>query len=133
MNIRVLTLTMGNVANSNKDFNPVNADNWTESIVPLSKYYDIYNPSLTQKSSKLGDGIKETIFNGDITWYSNVASSFFDRNYPFVVRGGHPETWNSNVRYGIYRYNRVSGVYTLVRTSRPVLTVSRNMPWLNNN
>ena len=110
---------------------------WTSSVYPINKYFDKYsfNSNFSQKNSltrgKLGDGTKEV--TSDYT--SEIGRWYGDFNYflsgvnSWCLRSGF---MNDQTRGGIYYIWKLSeGQPYTSRSSRPVLTITRNMPWLN--
>ena len=130
--------TMGNMVNSSNVFYPSDSGTWNDSVFPLSKYYDKYSYSVdsTEKASLsrglLGDGTKEVIKNFSSEngkWFSD-SNSFVSNNNSWFLRGG---SINDGTSSGIYAVSGSTGSNNENNSSRPVLTISRNMPWLNNN
>ena len=129
---------MGNMVNSSGAF--YSSSSSFSSPYPNSKYYDKYSyyssttQSLASRSrSKLSDGIKETIKNMDNTssgagWgyygYRNISSA----SYSWFVRGGDAHYVTNS---GVFSSYGGSGSASYYYSSRPVLTVSREFPWVN--
>ena len=117
---------------------------WTVVGEPQTKYYDKYSTYsgsfyefTSQLRSKLGDGSKEVLKQVGVkygSWNSDT-SYFFTREYPITLRGGFISysISDSSINTGIFSNQVTFGNVLPFSTSRPVLTVSRNMPWLNNN
>ena len=108
--------------------------------VPLlnGNYYDLYSYNISSGSTdsfqraKLGDSTKEILKKYNDTkgsWYNDFSFEIFSENFIFR-RGGKVD--NSYAR-GIFAFDNYSGNSSWGISSRPVLTVSRDMPWLNNN
>ena len=137
MNGGAYDYTMANMVNTSGDFYP--SYTWFTSPYPENKYYDkySYNDNTTGLASysrgKLGDGIKETI--KDITNTTNGAGwgLYGDRtmpssSYPWFIRGGVVYTFTYS---GIFHLVNTYGYSYGDCTSRPVLAISRDFPWLN--
>ena len=122
---------MANMVNSSGNFQVSSAGTWSTSSTshPLAKYYDNYAYSDVGSGEtslirgKLGDGTREVI-----TAFTAARSRWY-RGDNFLMANSFP--WS--VKNGIYGMNASNGSVDSNYTSRPVLTVSRNMPWLNNN
>ena len=128
---------MGNIVNKNGQYSTTTYV--ANKINPLDKYYDFYSYNVDFHEVarlKLGDASKELktkVINDDTiivqTWFSdnlnvpNDSHRYFSRGY-FA---------SSTLRSlgGIFQLNRRRGSALASSTSRPVLTISRIMPWLN--
>lgn len=121
---------MGNMLTNGGDFNPQSSGVWSATNYLDNKYYDKYSYSdngyaeISQKRGKLGDATTETmktfgVENG--SWYS-FSSVYPNGNNSWIIR-------NSNNLFGL---SSQTGEASTI-TSRPVLAVTREMPWLNNN
>ena len=112
--------------------NPIigSAGTWNSSNFMNAKYYDQYTSTSFSTASKLGDAIKEVKVDSATFWYMDICADLANNSYPWYVRGAG---YNQQERSGIYSVTNSNGAYNNFITSRPVLTVSRNMPWLNNN
>ena len=129
---------MGNMVDSNGNFQVSKAGTWTSSIYPLAKYYDSYkygtDSSGTSALSRgiLGDATKEVVKNLSSTtgkWYSDF-NYFMAGNASWSLRGGNATDGTSA---GIFAsLNSGDGDISETITSRPVLVVFRDMPWQNN-
>ena len=130
--------TMGNMVNSSGAF--YSSSSSFSSPYPNSKYYDKYSyyssstQSLASRSrSKLSDGIKETIKNMDNTssgagWgYYGYRNMMYSSNSWFG-RGGYAR---STTYSGIFSLSSNNGGGNNNYSSRPVLTISRDFPWVN--
>ena len=128
---------MGNMVNTSGAFYSSSAG--FTSPYPDSKYYDKYSYSTSSTSttsrsrSKLGDGTKETIKNMTNTssgagWgYYGYRNMMYSSNSWFG-RGGYASTTTYS---GIFNLSYGTGYATNLVSSRPVLTISRDFPWLN--
>ena len=127
---------MGNMVNTSGAFYSSSAG--FTSPYPDSKYYDKYSYSTSSTSttsrsrSKLGDGTKETIKNMTNTssgagWgYYGYRNMMYSSNSWFG-RGGYASTTTYS---GIFNLSYGTGYATNLVSSRPVLTISREFPWL---
>ena len=128
---------MGNMVNTSGTFYSSNAGFTTP--YPDSKYYDKYSYSTSSTSiasysrSKLGDGIKETI--KDIT---NTGSGAGWGYYGYRNMSNSSDSWF--LRGGLAYSTTISGVFCSFDSigfansdisSRPVLAIYREFPWLN--
>ena len=128
---------MGNMVNTSGAFYSSSAG--FTSPYPDSKYYDKYSYSTSSTSttsrsrSKLGDGTKETIKNMTNTssgagWgYYGYRNMMYSSNSWFG-RGGYASTTTYS---GIFNLSYGTGYATNLVSSRPVLTISRDFPWVN--
>ena len=82
---------MGNMVNTSTQLYPSNANNWTNTTYPLSKYYDSYtynNNNITYTKGRLGDATVEMAPTGTTgNWYSDSAN-FPNSSYSWFQRGG---------------------------------------------
>lgn len=110
---------------------------WNSNFV-LNKYSDFYSNGTKISKMKLGDNFKETLttyaLGQNSGWYSD-SKYFTSLSNPWIIRGGLA---GERIRGGVFSSSYYSGdsIYsdgTSYYTSHPVLTVSRDMPWLNNN
>ena len=121
--------TMTNSVNDVGEFNGVN---WNSSMYLINKYYDKYSYSSSNilSKAKLGDGSKEVLDevlnNNGWNRINNIIIPFSDG--PWALRGGYLYHKSS-----IFTIDDVNGGAHTNVSSRPVLTITRNMPWLNNN
>ena len=129
---------MGNMVNTSGTF--YSSSSGFASPYPNSKYYDKYSYSTSSNSvasrsrSKFGDGIKETIKNMTNTSSGAGWEYYGIRNMPnsinsWFTRGG--SAYNSSY-LGVFfsSYGDGTGNYANA-SSRPVLAISREFPWLN--
>ena len=138
MNGGAYDYVMGNMVNTSGTFYSSSAG--FTSPYPDSKYYDRYSYSTSSSSvasrsrSKLGDGVKETIKNMANTSTGSGWGIYGYRNLPYssnswFKRGGYASyPTYSGVFYSDYD-NGFS--YNSYCSSRPVLAISRDFPWLN--
>lgn len=124
---------MLNMVNTSGKFYSSDSQIWTESIYPNSNYYDIYSFTNNNNilTSKLGDAIKEVNTNSSSTvgkWYGDY-NVFTKNDKPWIYRGGY---YSNGSTAGIFYSSSATGVYRNLDSSRPVLTITREMPWLNN-
>lgn len=129
MYARMWNYVFANMVNS-EGFFYMNNSVWSSNQnLPLSKYYDSYSLSSNNLSQltihKLGDSIKEvikdkTIFDG--MWYNDELHLAYI-NHQFYARG----------KFGVFSNAAAVGVFDDDGSSRPVLTITRSMPWLENN
>ncbi len=120
---------MANVVNKSGKMNIDMAGTWSENNLPNEKYYDkySYNTNTTTKNSfsraKLGDAMKEELkqFDSESSgWYNGL--TVFENKW--FYRGG--------IRTSSYSGSNASaGLTTASATSRPVLAISREIPWQN--
>ena len=136
MNGGTAEYVMGNMVDSSGNFYISNAGTWTSANYPINKYYDKYSYNIEKTSltrGKLGDGTKEVTKNFSSEngrWYSDF--NYFPAYVnSWILRSGC--TWDTTASGLYYMWQNVAGDTDSTRSSRPVLTVSRNMPWLNNN
>ena len=128
---------MGNMVNTSGTFYSSSAGFTTP--YPESKYYDKYSYSTSSTSiasysrSKLGDGIKETI--KDIT---NTGSGAGWGTYGYRYMPYSSDSWfirSGNAFYttdsGLFLSYYVNGHASVTNSSRPVLAISREFPWLS--
>ena len=121
---------MANMVDSNGVFQVSNASTWTTSVHPNEKYYDSYSYSVDSNGQtslqrgKLGDGTKEV--TTDFT--SNTGRWYTGNNY--LMSGTNSWALRTSI-YGLS--DSGTGAVDASNTSRPVLTIIRNMPWLNSN
>ena len=128
---------MGNMVNTSGTF--YSSSSGFSSPYPESKYYDKYSYSTSSTSiasysrSKLGDGIKETI--KDIT---NTGSGAGWGYYGYRNMSNSSDSWF--LRGGLAYSTTISGVFCSFDSigfansdisSRPVLAIYREFPWLN--
>ena len=114
----------GNFSSSQSGFSTVN-----------DKYYDKYSYGTNGSSferGKLGDTTREIKKNSETStiWYQDNYSFINGANYTWISRGydtSHKE------QSGIFVSTCNNGQSSQWFSSRPVLTISRDMPWLNNN
>ncbi len=134
MNGGAYDYVMGNQVNTSGAFYSSSAG---FTATPLAKYYDkySYNTSYYSKESisrgRLGDATKEmtkayTSGNGG-SWEGSYRY-FLDSSYPWFKRGGNASTSNY---YGITNSGNYNGGSYDNYSSRPVLAVSREFPWLS--
>ena len=111
------------------------AGTWSKDNYPIDKYYDKYsnssseNAAESQTRGKLGDATKEVtkVFGANgFGWY-NGSRVMMSSSKMWLVRGISNDKTNSIGIYGTNASSGESGNYT----SRPILTVTREMPWLN--
>ena len=110
---------MGNQVDSNGNFTASSSGNWS----PNSKYYDKYQyneDSTSYSKGRFGDNIKEVS-----SWYNDTRTAL-DATNSWFIRGGNSSGTNSS---GIFASSSGTGGATATISSRPVLTVSREMPW----
>lgn len=134
MNGGAYDFVMGNMANSSGAFNVGSAGTWTGTNVPLDKYYDKYSYNSSRSShtrGKLGDSTKEVAATFGSTsggWagsYLYIPYSSSSRYW--FSRGGYAS--NSSY-FGIFNSYYSNGTSTAGYSTRPVLTISRLLPWL---
>lgn len=134
MNGGAYDYVMGNQVNTSGAFYSSSAG---FTATPLAKYYDkySYNTSYYSKESisrgRLGDATKEmtkayTSGNGG-SWEGSYRY-FPTSSAPWFLRGG---TANISNYYGITDSNGSNGGSYGVNSSRPVIAVSREFPWLS--
>lgn len=131
---------MGNIVNSSGLFNICIATTWTTTVNPSEKYYDKYSYNSSTSSytvtsgsrGKLGDATKEVVaswassgrWNGDYNYYP------YGTSYGWMARGGYvSNTTNAGV---FANNNQINGGSNQYYGSRSILSISRDMPWLNN-
>ena len=119
---------MANEVDSSGNFQVSSAGTWTSSNYPDLKYYDRYSYSASSNGQaslqrgKFGDGTKEVTTN----FSSNTGRWYTGDNYLMSALN----SWG--LRTSIYGLSNTStGEANESYTSRPVLTVVRDMPWLN--
>ena len=129
--------TMGNMVDTLGAFYTSSAG--FTSPYPDSKYYDKYSYSSSSNSvasrsrSKLGDGIKETIKNIDNT-SSGAGWGYYGYRYmtysdlSWFLRGGYAL---NTIDLGVFSSHNSVGRESRNNSSRPVLTISRDFPWVN--
>ena len=135
----VAEYTMGGLVNLNGTFYASSAGTWTTTVYPQNKYHDKYFYNIDTRPSpmspgdhgeKLGDATKEvTKVTGSGKWFND---NYYYPNYSdsWFLRGGtYTETTYAGL-FSIAQYS--SGVAADSSGSRPVLAISRDMPWLNN-
>ena len=133
MNGGAYDYVMGNEVNTSGAFYSSLAGFTTS---PLAKYYDKYSyyssDEVNQESisrGRLGDATKEVtkaVSGSNKSWEGSYRFFPFS-SYPWFVRGGGADY--SDV-YGITRSNNSLGLLNNYYSSRPVLVVSREFPWL---
>ena len=125
---------MGNEVNTPGTFYSSNAGFTTS---PLAKYYDkySYNTSYYSKESisrgRLGDATKEmtkAYTSGDGGSWEGSYRYFPNSSSPWFLRGGGA---NDSTYYGITCSYISNGGSNFSISSRPVLAVSREFPWLS--
>ena len=98
------------------------------------EHYSYYLTDATQDSifrSKLGDAIKENYnLECNNSWYCDKFFMPYGSN-SWLLRGESAGTSISII--GIYALKSYNGASYDYRSSRPVLTIIRSMPWLKNN
>ena len=125
--------TMGNEVNSSGTFYSSSAGFTTS---PLTKYYDkySYNTSHYSKESisrgRLGDATKEVTkaFSGSKSSWEGSYRYFPSSSSPWFLRGGRAILSDY---YGITNSSSNSGYSSYYYSSRPVLVVAREFPWLS--
>ena len=123
---------MGNQVNTSGTFNSSYAGFTTS---PLAKYYDkySYNFNFSNQASvsrgRLGDATKEVskAFSGSNSSWEGSYRSFPYSSKPWFIRGGEA---SSSGHYGISVSDGSDGYPDNYGSSRPVLVVSREFPWL---
>ena len=106
--------TMTNSNNYN-----IQSSGFFEENIPIDKYYDKYNDDNNNVTkSKYGDAFGETV-----RWYNDLSST--DCGY-FIVRGNSA---GESTEAGIYAKTTKNGAAANYISSRPVLVISRTMPW----
>jgi len=119
---------MGNLANSSGGYN---CDTGCGSgFTPSSKYYDLYSKTENYSNtlvSKFGDAGKEMV-NGNTLWFDDEINLITTSN-SWISRGYHAMAL-ANGRIGLFSLDRRDGMSNRIYTSRPVLAISREMPWL---
>ena len=137
MNGGAIDYVMGNAVNTSGTFYPSASE--FSSPYPEDKYYDKYSYSTSNNTvasysrSKLGDGVKETIKNINNTssgagWGTYGARYMPFANYPWLNRGGYGIMSSTS---GIFDSGNINGIAVNCNSSRPVLAISRDFPWLN--
>ena len=128
---------MGNMVNTSGTF--YSSSSGFSSPYPESKYYDKYSYSDASTSiasysrSKLGDGIKETIKNINNTtnqagWGSYGYRLMTYSNNSWILRDGNSIRTTDS---GVFSAFSINGPATGYYSSRPVLSISREFPWLS--
>ena len=128
---------MGNMVNTSGTF--YSSSSGFSSPYPESKYYDKYSYSTSSNSvasysrSKLGDGIKETIKNINNTtnqagWGSYGYRLMTYSNNSWILRDGNSIRTTDS---GVFSAFSINGPATGYYSSRPVLAISREFPWLS--
>ncbi len=125
---------MANVAGRTNllEFSVSSAETWTTSVFPLSKYYDRYSfqNSSVISIGKLGDATREIVKNLSSVvggWYNDTSSMFLS-NTEWMIRGGYA---SNKTMAGTVNFSNRNGASRDLDTTRPVLTINREMPWLN--
>ena len=104
--------TMGNMVNELNQFYPSNANNWSNTTYPLSKYYDSYTYGTTYNNSsayargRLGDATVEMAPTGNKgNWYSDYAVFPYSSG-PWFNRGGN---YGTDMGAGAFAFNSYDG------------------------
>ena len=124
--------------NSSGAFAQSGAGTWSATIYPKDKYYDVYsyNSSSTTYTGapitrgKLGDATKEVVkaWTSSGRWNGDYNYMIYGTTYSWFTRGGYySQTSNSGI-FGSYQLNGAANQYY---GSRTVLTISRDVPWIN--
>ena len=100
--------------------------NFSTPYIPLNKYYDIYlcSTNSDKTKGKLGDATKEVIKSNSDAWNGGFGNFLSENN--FMERGGILHIYES-----IFTFYVGVNESHVNSSSRPVLTVSRDMPWLD--
>lgn len=95
-------------SSNSSEFNVKSATSWSETIHPLSKYYDEYAyvqywyGVTSKKASLLGDAIRETTIDPTIQyksgWYTNAVLRP-TYSYPYINRGGYTSSFWSKENF----------------------------------
>ena len=141
MNGGAYDLVMGNMINSSGYFYPGSAGTWSTAAsgnIPNAKYYDKYSYAssgyslASQSRGKLGDATREmtqTFGSSSGGWggsYRYMPYSSSSRYW--FLRGGYASSNSYNLLYLSYYSNAAS---SNANSTRPVLIIPRDMPWLN--
>ena len=105
----------------NYDTFSTDAPNWSSEVYPIEKYYDKYSNFFSASNAKLGDATKEVI-----DWYGDRQITVSNQNLPYLSRSYQ---YSNTTQAGIYSFAPDNGNASEYSSSRPVLTITRNMPW----
>ena len=125
---------MGNMISTSGTYSCGASTNCEVGLTPLAKYYDNYSKLGENTSdaaifrSKLGDAIKEVKKTTNHTWFGDLLN-MPTPSYPWFSRGNPTGAINNNL--GIFQAQRRGGGAGSTLSSRPVLAINREMPWLD--
>ena len=141
MNGGAYDLVIGNMINSSWYFYPGSAGTWSTASsgnIPNAKYYDKYsynsnsNSLASQSRGKLGDATREMTQSFGSTsggWAGSYRYMPYSSSSGYwFLRGGYASSNSYNLLYLSYYSNAAS---SNANSTRPVLAIPRDMPWLN--
>ena len=136
MNGGSFELVMANQVNASNNFAPDMNNTWNNTNIPANKYYDkySYNTSMTSFSrGKLGDATREILTTNGV--FSSATGLMPHASNSWFGRGGTAGySYDGGPVSSIFAfeyYDSSSTVLINSASTRPVLTVVRDLPWLN--